>query len=108
MQVIADMQDRAGKRGGKDGKWTRRFIVVSVFSFITWLFWVTGVIGQIFNKEMITTYLTESEGRSYLFGLFTTPAHIKTIELSGIPMFDHMLNMGWLIVTFYFGSSRIK
>lgn len=110
MQIIADMQDRAASRGDStEGKWIKRFIVLSIFGGITWFLWVNGLIGHLIDGDGVpATYIKETEGKSFLFGLWKSAPELHMVPITGMPVFDQMLGMAWLTVTFYFGRGSVK
>jgi len=109
MKVLASLQDGAFKRdNSKTGQWIRRFIVISLFGFVTWLLWINGMFQHFAENGVPATYAYMEQTEPRWFGLVAGRQVLRTVPLSGVPVFDTIVNMCWLIGSFYFGSSRIK
>ena len=107
-ELIMTSQNAAMQRDkSRAGQWIRRFIVITLFTFITLLLFVYGVL-QGFVDVPPATYAYMEHIPERWFGLIRAKSVLRTIELTGVPIFDVIVNMCWLIGTFYFGSSRIK
>lgn len=108
MELVFNSKDKAMERDRSPaGQWIRRYIVVSLFTFITILLFIYGVL-QGFIEVPPATYAYLEDVPSRWFGIIRAKTVLRTVELSGVPIFDTVVNMCWLIGTFYFGSSRIK
>ncbi|MHC4750254.1 MAG: hypothetical protein ACYTFW_10300 [Planctomycetota bacterium] len=109
LKLILDSQDRASQRvKGKGGVWIRRFIVLALFGFMFGLLAINGIIANFVENGVPATYAYLEQTEPRFFGLLKGRQILRTVELTGIPVFSQAVNMMWLIGTFYFGSSRIK
>jgi hypothetical protein len=98
----SDAADRAAKRGGENGPWIRRFIVVMIFSTLCG----GAILAAFLTWE--TTYIYTTEVKDRLFGLFQTGGKVKTITAEGFVLTPEMRRVMVDIVFFYFGVSTAK
>lgn len=107
LEMIMHSQDAANNRGGRSGQFIRRYIVVMLFTFITLFLFAYGIL-QGFVEVPPATYAYMEHIPERWFGMIRAKSVLRTTELPGVPVFQVIVNMCWLIGTFYFGSSRIK
>jgi hypothetical protein len=108
LRLITESMNTAQKRGGAAGEWVRRFMVIALFAFMFCILPINGIIQHFVENGVASTFVFISEEASRWFGLIGPKTEVHAIPVTGIPIFRTFVEMGWLMASFYFGSSRIK
>ena len=109
LKMLSDSMNKAVERTkGGAGDWVRRFMVVALFAFMFGVLPINGIIQHFAEHGVASTFVFMTESASRWFGLVGAKTEVHAIPVTGIPIFRTFVEMGWLMASFYFGSSRIK
>jgi hypothetical protein len=108
LEMLTKSMNSAQKRGGGAGEWVRRFMVIALFAFMFLILPLNGVLQHFTENGVASTFVFVTENASRWFGLIGAKTEVHAIPVTGIPIFRTFVEMGWLMASFYFGSSRVK
>ena len=108
LEMLTQSMNAAQKRGGGAGEWVRRFMVIALFAFMFLILPLNGIIQHFTENGVASTFVFVTENASRWFGLIGAKTEVHAIPVTGIPIFRTFVEMGWLMASFYFGSSRVK
>ncbi len=108
LEMLTQSMNGAQKRGGGAGEWVRRFMVIALFAFMFLILPLNGIIQHFAKNGVASTFVFVTENASRWFGLIGAKTEVHAIPVTGIPIFRTFVEMGWLMASFYFGSSRVK
>ena len=92
--------DAAIQRGGENGKWIRRFIVIVIMFAVS----IAPLLTSFFNIPIVTETQTE---RSFLFGLFESSKPVF-VQVHGYLLTEEVRAAVMFILSLYFGKSLPK
>ena len=107
-----DSADRAAKRGGEWGAWTRRFIALTVVSYL----FIAPVLIVVLNL-WARTFVVEWESTPLIYAysepsggwwIFSNPDQMKFIEVEGLTVLPFQRQLATMIAGFYFGAGIVK